>query len=115
MGEYADERVDRLSDPEMGMRRRGRPSFRPVPMNGPSMEAVLAGKMTWLNRGIEWTTREGEVMLPEQMEDRHRRNIRAMLVRKIEDSLRSSGLHDVDAVKLLSLTVLGAELDRLSP
>lgn len=115
MGEYADERVDRLSDPEMGMRRRGRPAFRPEPLNGPSLEAEIAKGMKWLNRGLEWTTREGEVLLPSQMGDRHRRNIRALLVRKIEDSLRASGLHDVDAVKILSLTVFGAELDRLSP
>lgn len=115
MGEYADERVDRLSDPEMGMRRRGRPAFRPEPMAGPSMEAEVAAAMTSLNRDLNWKTRDGVWMTPSQMGDRHRRNVRAMLVRKIEDNLREAGLGDLDAVKILSLTLFGAELDRLSP
>lgn len=84
---------------------------KPFDMRG--TEETLAKGIAVLNRAT-WTTKEGVVMAPVEMTDAHRRNLRALLIRRVEYSFARQRIM-ADAAKVVRLTAIGAELDRLSP
>lgn len=112
MGDAADDALDRMIDHATDFREVLR-LFMPSAFDYTGRESVIAESLTRLNTDT-WTTKAGEVLHPSEMSDSHRRNSRALLVRRMREALAVQGIR-ADAAKIVSLTTIGRLFDELSP
>lgn len=112
MGDAADDAIDRMLDHATDFRQVLR-LLMPGAFDYAGREHVIAEGLRTLNRDT-WTTKAGEVLHPSEMSDSHRRNARAMIVRKLTTTLAAQGIR-ADAAKVVSLTTIGRLFDELSP